>query len=54
MRTLYEWENAILSGYRVWRQVRANGGGTVRADLTRRTIEYVDEEKGADSGTSGR
>ena len=49
VRTLYEWENAILSGYRVWRQVRANGGGLVRADLTRRTFEYVDEVGAAEA-----
>ncbi|MDA1016748.1 MAG: nucleotide pyrophosphohydrolase, partial [Planctomycetota bacterium] len=42
---LFEWENAILSGYRVWRSVYANRGGTVKLDLIRRTIEYA-EPKG--------
>ena len=42
VRALFEWENAILAGYRVWRQVYANGGGIVRIDLAQRTIEYVD------------
>jgi MazG C-terminal domain len=34
------WEIAILRGYDVFRQVRANGGGTIIADRTSRTIEY--------------
>lgn len=41
VRALFEWENAILAGYRVWRSVYANRGGTVRADLIHRTIDYV-------------
>ena len=39
-RSLYEWEQAILAGYRVWRAVRANGGGLVKCDLVARTFEY--------------
>jgi hypothetical protein len=34
------WERAILQGYQVFRQVRANLGGTIVCDRTRRTIEY--------------
>ncbi len=38
--SLYEWQKAILAGYRVWRQVRQNKGGVVVCDLLRRTLEY--------------
>jgi NTP pyrophosphatase (non-canonical NTP hydrolase) len=40
VRALFEWENAILSGYHVWRDVYENRGGTVRLDLLQRTIDY--------------
>lgn len=46
VRALFEWENAVLAGYRVWRSVYANRGGTVRVDLIQRTIEFM-EPKGA-------
>lgn len=42
-RKLFEWETAILEGYRIWRQVYANRGGVVRLDLVRREIEYQRE-----------
>ena len=35
-----EWERAILDGYRVWRQVRANDGGKVIGDMLAGTLEY--------------
>jgi NTP pyrophosphatase (non-canonical NTP hydrolase) len=38
--TAFEWERAILNGYRVWRQVRDNGGGIVRGNLTNRLLEF--------------
>jgi NTP pyrophosphatase (non-canonical NTP hydrolase) len=38
--SLYEWQKAILAGYRVWRQVRQDRGGVVVCDLARRTLEY--------------
>jgi NTP pyrophosphatase (non-canonical NTP hydrolase) len=38
--SLYEWQEAILAGYRVWRQVWRNKGGIVVGDLLRRTLEY--------------
>jgi NTP pyrophosphatase (non-canonical NTP hydrolase) len=38
--SLSEWEAAILAGYKVWREVRANGGGVVVGDLLARTVEY--------------
>lgn len=34
------WEQAILEGYRVFREVRANNGGVVIGDREARTIEY--------------
>jgi hypothetical protein len=37
---LYNWEQAILEGYRVWRLVRQNGGGIVIGDLSLRTIAF--------------
>ena len=41
VRALFEWENAILAGYRVWREVYANRGGAIRVDQIGRTIEYI-------------
>ena len=41
VRSLAEWEQAIFSGYAVWRQVRENRGGTVEIDLIRRTISFA-------------
>ena len=37
-----DWERAIIAGFQVWRQVRASGGGHVRADLESRSIEFVE------------
>jgi NTP pyrophosphatase (non-canonical NTP hydrolase) len=34
------WEDAILQGYAVFRQVRANNGGVVIGDRERRTLSY--------------
>jgi hypothetical protein len=39
-RTLYEWEQAILAGYRVWRAVRENRGGRIRCNLLTREFSY--------------
>ncbi|REJ65667.1 MAG: nucleotide pyrophosphohydrolase [Planctomycetota bacterium] len=38
IRSLADWEKAILDGYEVWRAVRSNGGGTVEVDLLERRI----------------
>lgn len=38
---LYLWERAILEGYRVFRLVRDNNGGTVVCNKKKRTIDYV-------------
>jgi NTP pyrophosphatase (non-canonical NTP hydrolase) len=40
-RTAHQWEEAILSGYDVWRVIRGQRGGTVRVDLVERSIEMV-------------
>ncbi len=40
-RSLYEWENAVFAGYRVWRQVYDLRGGTVRVDLVKKTLRIV-------------
>ncbi len=34
------WEHAILQGYEVFRQVRANNGGTIVGNRTTRTVGY--------------
>ncbi len=34
------WEQAIIKGYEVFRQVKCNGGGVVVGNRTARTIEY--------------
>ena len=36
-----EWEKAILLGFEVWRQVKANEGGRVRVDLNEKDIRLV-------------
>ena len=38
--SLFEWQVAILAGYRVWREVWKNKGGLVVGDLRARTLEY--------------
>ena len=40
-RTEGDWERAIMTGFHVWRQVKAKGKGQIRADLEQRTIELV-------------
>jgi NTP pyrophosphatase (non-canonical NTP hydrolase) len=42
--TAAEWEIAILTGLRVWRQVRQADGGTVRGDLLQRTLEFIEKK----------
>jgi NTP pyrophosphatase (non-canonical NTP hydrolase) len=37
---LWEWENAILSGFQAFRELRKNNGGLVRANLASRTLVY--------------
>ena len=38
---LWQWEKAIMNGYRVFRALRDNGGGTVTADLINRDLCYA-------------
>ena len=40
-RTEGEWERAIMTGFDIWRQVKAEGRGQIHADLERGTIELV-------------
>ena len=40
-RNEYDWQKAILEGYRVWRQIRNNGSGSIIADLNARTIKLI-------------
>lgn len=40
-RTLYEWEQAILCGYRVWQAVRKARGGTIKCNLAERVFAYA-------------
>jgi NTP pyrophosphatase (non-canonical NTP hydrolase) len=40
-RTEGDWERAIMTGFDIWRQVKAKGKGKIRADLEKGTIELV-------------
>ena len=40
-RTEGDWERAIITGFDIWRQVRAKGKGQLRADLEQGTIVLV-------------
>jgi NTP pyrophosphatase (non-canonical NTP hydrolase) len=40
-RTAHDWEEAILAGYRVFREIRVRGGGALAVDLQARSIELV-------------
>jgi NTP pyrophosphatase (non-canonical NTP hydrolase) len=39
--TAADWERAILDGFAVWREVKANGGGEISVDLDGRRISYL-------------
>lgn len=39
VRSAHEWEECIVAGYRVWRAVRAQRGGTIVVDLSNRAID---------------
>lgn len=41
VRAGHQWEEAILAGYDVWRQVNARRQGVIAVDLEARTIEVV-------------
>jgi len=38
---LWQWEQAILDGYRIFRLLRVNRGGRVTLDLANRSLHYV-------------
>ena len=33
-----DWENAVVQGFTVWREIKKRGGGTIVADLEKRTL----------------
>ena len=33
-----DWENAVVQGFAVWREIKKRGGGTIVADLEKRTL----------------
>lgn len=39
-RTTGDWENAILQGFAVWREIKRRGGGTLVADLDKKTLTF--------------
>lgn len=40
LRTMRDWQEAILDGFRVWRQVRKTDGGILKIDMDARRISY--------------
>lgn len=42
---LWQWEDAIMQGYKVFRMLRDNNGGSIRIDLNKRKIEYITPDK---------
>lgn len=40
-RSAYQWEEAILAGYRTFRDIRTQGHGVVAVDLRARSIDVV-------------
>jgi NTP pyrophosphatase (non-canonical NTP hydrolase) len=40
VRTIAEWERAILQSFEVWRAMRDHRGGTIHMDLQKRTVAY--------------
>ncbi len=45
LRSNREWASAIVTGSRLWRQLKDNNGGGLKGDLERRTIEYLPTER---------
>ena len=52
----WEWEEAVIQGHRIFNKLRANNGGSVRVDLTRRKISFrkFGLEKGKKHRKKGR
>lgn len=42
VRSVAEWEQAILEAYRIWRSIRQQGGGRFRLDLVERKVELLE------------
>ena len=46
IRSLAEWEMAILQGYEAWRNVRNHRGGIVKVDMLQRKIAFIGSGRG--------
>jgi len=44
IRSLYEWEQAILKGYMAWRGIVKHRGGRINCDMRNRIFELVDTQ----------
>ena len=42
VRSAAEWETAILTGYAIWRSIRARGSGRIAIDIDARSMRLVD------------
>lgn len=40
-RSAYQWEETILAGYRIFREIRTRGHGLIAVDLRARSIELI-------------
>jgi hypothetical protein len=40
-RTTREWNDAILRGFEMWRQLRTHNGGIIRGNLLEGTIQFI-------------
>lgn len=40
VRTIAEWERAVLRSFEIWRAMRENRGGTVHMDLLARSVDF--------------
>jgi hypothetical protein len=40
VRPLWQWERAILEGFRVFRELKSHRGGEVTIDLEKRSIAF--------------
>ena len=49
VRSAGEWQNAILQGFEVWRQVREAGGGRILVDQDNKRLTFVGPPKNTSS-----
>ena len=40
-RTAWEWNDALMTGFTIWRKLIKHEGGTVKGDLNKRTLVYI-------------